>query len=74
MDHDLTQTVSTVAQVSRKDIFCCDDKSNKVFKHPSCSQIAIPKMDSFYSQFNQTCMNFVRKAPSMKPGCSLGKF
>ncbi len=74
MDHDFTLTVSTVAQISRKSILCCDDKSNKVFTHPACFQIAIPKNDPFYSKFNQTCMDFSRKAPSKKPGCSLGKF
>lgn len=55
LDHDLS--LSPVAQSRNGGIQCCS-RSN----HPECFPISIPRGDSFYSRFRQTCMNFVRSA------------
>jgi peroxidase len=41
-------------------------------QHPACTPIDIPANDPFYSEFNRTCMNFVRNAASPTYGCVLG--
>ena len=42
------------------------------FLHPDCAPIEIPPTDRFYSQFNATCMEFVRSSPASRSDCSLG--
>ena len=40
--------------------------------HPDCKPIPIPSGDLFYSQFNATCMEFVRSSPAPRRDCTLG--
>ncbi|KAL5020228.1 hypothetical protein ScPMuIL_003120 [Solemya velum] len=39
---------------------------------PSCFPIEIPTTDNYFSQFNRTCMNFVRAIPTPNLQCTLG--
>lgn len=48
-------------------IQCCPFGSNH---HPQCFPIPIPDGDSFYSKYEESCMNFVRTAKC--PQCKLG--
>ncbi|XP_055337618.1 peroxidase-like [Paramacrobiotus metropolitanus] len=66
LDHDLTQTPR--AQLSADAPQCCGTAN----PHPQCLPITIPNNDPFYSQFGQTCMEFVRSLPGIRPGCRLG--
>lgn len=55
-------------------ISCCRpeiqaDPSN--LKHPSCYEISVSRDDPFYSEFNLTCMNFVRSAATPRADCRL---
>ncbi len=43
-----------------------------LFRHRDCFPIDVPEDDSFYSQYNQTCMEFVRSSPASRRDCSLG--
>lgn len=40
--------------------------------HPECLPISIPADDPFFSQFGQTCMDFVRSSTAPKLDCRLG--
>ena len=43
-----------------------------LLRHRDCFPIDVPEDDSFYSQYNQTCMEFVRSSPASRRDCSLG--
>ncbi|KAL7641463.1 UNVERIFIED_CONTAM: hypothetical protein RMT77_007334 [Armadillidium vulgare] len=73
LDHDLILT--PIAKGSAySDISCCDFGKLRTTKdmHPECYPIQIPEDDSFYSQFDQNCMEFVRSLPAIRPKCSFG--
>lgn len=38
----------------------------------NCMPIDVPINDSFYKQFNQTCLHFVRAIPALPNDCKLG--
>ncbi|CAG2107774.1 unnamed protein product, partial [Medioppia subpectinata] len=74
IDHDLTLSASTRASTG-EGLICCQDAETagvRNFRHPSCLPIPIPRNDPFYSKHRQTCMNFVRNAPSPRANCALG--
>lgn len=68
LDHDLVSTPTTTAT-------CCtsDGKAMRPAElHPECLPISIPADDPFFSQFGQTCMDFVRSSTAPKLDCRLG--
>ena len=76
IDHDLTSTPQARG-FNRSLIRCCSENGKMLdnpdeFLHPDCVPINIPSDDRFYSQFNATCMEFVRSSPAPRPDCSLG--
>ena len=76
VDHDLTSTPQTRG-FNRSLIRCCSEGGKMLdnpdeFLHPDCAPIEIPPTDRFYSQFNATCMEFVRSSPASRSDCSLG--
>ncbi|XP_076359002.1 chorion peroxidase-like [Tachypleus tridentatus] len=69
VDHDLT--LGALPRDQRNNIVnCCNIPKNK--QHSNCMTIDIPRSDSFYSRYGQTCMNFVRMVAGQRPGCTLG--
>ncbi|KAI1290125.1 Chorion peroxidase [Halotydeus destructor] len=77
LDHDLTLAASTrVDSIEGEGILCCpDDLGAKAdLVHPSCKPIWIDDNDPFYAKRKEpvTCLNFIRNAPSPRPGCTLG--
>ncbi|XP_042207308.1 peroxidase-like [Homarus americanus] len=75
LDHDLTATAQSRGfnhSVPR----CCNEHDGtplpEAFRHPDCLPIMIPTADPFYSQWNHTCMEFVRSSPAPRPNCALG--
>ncbi|CAL8130640.1 unnamed protein product [Orchesella dallaii] len=73
VDHDLTHTPIVKGENSTG-ISCCEDGHplEASLRHPDCFPIQIPAGDTFYSQFNQQCMEFVRSLPAPRKECSLG--
>ena len=76
IDHDMTSTPQTRG-FNRSLIRCCSEDGKMLenpdeFLHPDCAPIEIPSNDKFYSQFNSTCMEFVRSSPAPRSDCSLG--
>ncbi|XP_053639505.1 salivary peroxidase/catechol oxidase-like isoform X3 [Cherax quadricarinatus] len=75
LDHDLTATAQTRG-FNHSVPKCCNEKDGvplpEMFRHPDCLPISIPKTDVFYSQWNHTCMEFVRSSPAPRPNCALG--
>ncbi|CAK9296965.1 unnamed protein product [Gordionus sp. m RMFG-2023] len=67
IDHDLTQTPAPTGRQSPK-LECCKFR----FKHPLCYGMPFPSDDSFFSKFNQTCMNAVRSLPALRTDCKIG--
>uniref|UniRef100_T1J8N9 Chorion peroxidase n=1 Tax=Strigamia maritima TaxID=126957 RepID=T1J8N9_STRMM len=73
VDHDLQLTpIFTVKDGTG--ISCChpDVKTNSHLKHPECLEITVPHNDSFFGQFQHTCMEFVRSLPALRSHCNLG--
>ena len=74
IDHDVTSTPQTRG-FNHSLIKCCSPHgsflSNDLL-HPDCKPIPIPGSDLFYSQFNATCMEFVRSSPAPRRDCTLG--
>ncbi|KAL7637821.1 UNVERIFIED_CONTAM: hypothetical protein RMT77_011433 [Armadillidium vulgare] len=75
LDHDLTSTAQPRGfndSVPK----CCNEETGRPVEdhemHPDCFPILIPKEDSFYSQWNHTCMEFLRSSPAPRPNCALG--
>ncbi|XP_067139669.1 peroxidase-like isoform X2 [Centruroides vittatus] len=68
VDHDVTNTAVSQDR-SGLPITCChkDILSNNSLCHPECYPIKVPKDDKFYSQYNVTCMEFVRASPVKTP-------
>ncbi|XP_050717062.1 peroxidase-like isoform X2 [Eriocheir sinensis] len=75
LDHDLTATAQTRG-FNHSVPLCCNDHDGtplpEDFRHPDCLPIVIPSTDPFYSQWNHTCMEFVRSSPAPRPNCALG--
>nr|XP_022915574.1 chorion peroxidase [Onthophagus taurus] len=59
LDHDITATVSSKGK-NLTAISCCE-KSDFI-AHPECFPVIIDPDDPYYSNYNITCMNFVRSA------------
>ena len=74
IDHDITSTPQSRG-FNNSFIKCCSKngqlKENALL-HPDCKPISIPASDLFYSQFNATCMEFVRSSPAPRRDCTLG--
>ncbi|XP_047500546.1 chorion peroxidase-like [Penaeus chinensis] len=68
LDHDLT--FAPVTGENGETIPCCPGALGDTPAHPECAPIPIPADDPFYSQFNQTCMEFIRSASA--PRCHFG--
>jgi peroxidase len=68
IDHDITLTAESRDPRTNKTPKCCDGST----PHPNCLPIEIPQDDSFYSKFNQRCMNFVRSQAGLRHNCRLG--
>jgi len=74
LDHDITFT-PLFNNAEGSGIKCCDDATGQPLrevKHPACFPIEIPASDPFYSQYNQTCMHFIRSLPGKQLDCSFG--
>ncbi|KAG1666088.1 Chorion peroxidase [Nymphon striatum] len=80
IDHDFTMTPSvtgmllevTVIEADGDGIVCCPNTENSTPDHPACMPISIPRNDSFFRQFNQDCMEFVRSSAIENPDCRFG--
>ncbi|ODM94915.1 Chorion peroxidase [Orchesella cincta] len=73
VDHDLTHTPIVKGENSTG-ISCCENGQplEASLRHPDCFPIEITPEDSFYKQFNQRCMEFVRSLPAPRKECNLG--
>ena len=74
MDHDFTFTPQRRG-FNTSLIKCCSETGQPLpagLRHEECSPIEVPGDDSFYSQYNVTCMDFVRSLAAPKRDCSLG--
>jgi peroxidase len=74
IDHDLTSTPQSRG-FNNSIIKCCSEDGKPLspeLMHPDCAPIQIPTTDPFYSQFNVTCMEFIRSSPAPRKDCSLG--
>ncbi|EFX79821.1 hypothetical protein DAPPUDRAFT_51887, partial [Daphnia pulex] len=73
--HDMTKS-SSFTSADGQTPQCCNVTSggplDAELLHPFCLPIHIPEDDSFYSQYNQTCMTFVRTHIGGDYSCSLG--
>lgn len=62
VDHDITHTpISAVNDRGQLITPRCCGQPNK---HNSCFEINIPRDDPFFSQFQQSCLEFVRSSPA----------
>ncbi|ROT80397.1 putative chorion peroxidase-like [Penaeus vannamei] len=73
LDHDITHTPITKGK-DKSDITCCKRGQRREPRelHPDCLPIEIPESDSFFGQFGQRCMEFVRSMPAVRPACNFG--
>ncbi|XP_037800324.1 chorion peroxidase-like [Penaeus monodon] len=73
LDHDITHTPITKGK-DKSDITCCKRGQRREPRelHPDCLPIEIPDTDTFFSQFGQRCMEFVRSMPAVRPKCNFG--
>eukprot|EP00095_Tigriopus_kingsejongensis_P007792 maker-scaffold370_size193435-snap-gene-0.40 protein:Tk07792 transcript:maker-scaffold370_size193435-snap-gene-0.40-mRNA-1 annotation:"hypothetical protein DAPPUDRAFT_320790" len=74
LDHDLTFTPMRRG-FQNSLIRCCTDDGKPLpenLMHEECRPIEVPTTDPFFSQFNVTCMEFVRSLAAPKRDCSLG--
>lgn len=62
LDHDITATASSTLQEGES-LNCCEVNVMQ-HQHPECFPVSIDVNDPYYSQFNITCMNFLRSAPA----------
>lgn len=73
--HDVSQS-SSIKTGEGKSIRCCAKDGSAPLPqeelHFACFPIQIDPQDSFYSEFRQGCINFVRSALSPDPECKLG--
>ncbi|XP_040171209.1 LOW QUALITY PROTEIN: chorion peroxidase [Anopheles arabiensis] len=60
LDHDITSTALTRAWTGSS-IECCDPGQPQ---HPECFPVPLGPGDPYYTQYNVTCMNFVRSVPA----------
>ncbi|KFM76656.1 Peroxidasin, partial [Stegodyphus mimosarum] len=67
LDHDMTLTPGSTT-VDNQAIECCPPEQET---HPQCAPIRIRNDDPFYSNYDVTCINFVRS--SICPVCTLGQ-
>lgn len=67
--HDINFGAPTLDEMGEP-INCCAKPQNE--RHPACYVFDVPHGDSFYSQFNRSCLNFVRLTPGLRPNCPLG--
>ncbi|KXJ68464.1 hypothetical protein RP20_CCG003364 [Aedes albopictus] len=67
--HDISRNKAAVVHSK-----CClpDDSHRNPHPHPECSPIRVASKDSFYSQFNVRCMNFIRTARAPLSQCNVG--
>ena len=74
LDHDLTSTPTTRG-FNESILQCCSKAGGRLapeLLHPDCRPIDIPADDSFYSEHQVTCMDFVRSSPAPRRDCALG--
>ncbi|OWA50686.1 Peroxidasin-like protein [Hypsibius exemplaris] len=69
LDHDLTST-PRAEDKDGKTPKCCGVSKDKM--HAECFPIDLPADDVHYSQFHQTCLEFVRSLPGITGSCQLG--
>ena len=75
LDHDITSTPQTRG-FNNTFLKCCAPDGRILdndLLHPDCMPIEISTRDMFYSQFNATCMEFVRSSPAPRRDCTLGR-
>lgn len=73
-DHDVTSTPQTRG-FNNSLLKCCGPRGQILendLLHPDCMPIQVSSRDLFYSQFNATCMEFVRSSPAPRRDCTLG--
>merc|ERR1719367_949496 len=74
LDHDVTSTPQTRG-FNNSLLKCCGPRGQILendLLHPDCMPIQVSSRDLFYSQFNATCMEFVRSSPAPRRDCTLG--
>jgi peroxidase len=59
LDHDITATAGTSGE-NGEPIECCNTQN----LHPECFIVPLGKGDPYFDDYNMTCMNFIRSAPS----------
>ncbi|XP_065203108.1 peroxidase-like isoform X2 [Planococcus citri] len=73
--HDMSYTPASNMVNIKTPITCCTNDGRPLpprYNHISCAPITIPHTDIFYNKFFQSCMNYVRSLPAMRPECTLG--
>ncbi|KAK3605230.1 hypothetical protein CHS0354_038666 [Potamilus streckersoni] len=70
LSHDIQRNALSTGYAGSS-LTCCG--STGPISRPNCFAIEIPTDDPYYSQFNRTCLNFVRALPTPKLDCSLGQ-
>ncbi|KAG8233970.1 hypothetical protein J437_LFUL013462, partial [Ladona fulva] len=70
-DHDITATALSKGKDGAP-IACCSEDGTLPPKqvHPECYPVVLSAEDPYYSDFNMTCMEFIRSAPA--PVCNFG--
>lgn len=66
--HDLAHVAQSVGNRGHR-IRCCSLKGANL-KHPECWPLLLRPNDPLYSQ--QSCLEYVRSCPTIRPGCTLG--
>lgn len=70
IDHDITATALSQGKDGNS-ISCCNGYFQSGIKnHPECYTVSLESPDPYYTQYNVSCMEFVRAAPA--PVCSFG--
>lgn len=73
--HDVSQS-SSIKTAEGKSVRCCSEDGSSVLPqeslHFACFPIEIDAQDTFYSDFHQGCINFVRSSLSPDAECKLG--
>ncbi|KAK7601754.1 hypothetical protein V9T40_009195 [Parthenolecanium corni] len=73
--YDMSYTPASNMVNIKTPIICCTNDGRPLpprLNHISCAPISVPRSDPFYKKSFQSCMNYVRSLPAMRPDCTFG--